>query len=422
MSVHRVKDAAGKVVSYRVKWRDYAGTAHSKNFPKGSKTDADALDAAIRVAKAKGEEMPTDAQPHSKIGVTLGAWGVEYRKRVLASGQVSQRVLEDRAPLWNRYVLDRDGHGFGIGHLPMRAIDKPRIMQFRDELVAANVAPHSIKATLKMLGSMFSEAIEAKLVLSNPVNGVKYKLPSKAGLKPFPPEALEWLYTTLASRTQNRSKLLALRDATLVAVIGYAGLRPSEALHLRWYDIEETRIAVRGSLVDGKETGGKTGDRRVPLRASLKTVLQDYRSALDKVGKVGEGDLLFPMQGNKTFSDTAYNNWHKRNFDEALSQVVADHKQFVPLAGNTVYRLRGSAASLWIMEGKPLSTVAKWMGHSVPTLLKHYTASIEHLEDHGTVDGDNLIAEARAKVANEYAEALALVVKEAKADNDQVAA
>jgi integrase len=411
MSIHRVTDPAGKVVSYRVKWRDYAGVAHSKNFPKGSKNHADALDAAIRAAKAKGEEMPSDAQPHAKVGVTLAAWGIEYRKRVLGSGQVSKRVLADRRPLWNRYVLDRDQAGYGIGHLPIRAIDKPRIMQFRDELVAANVAPHSIKATLKMLGSMFSEAIEAKLVLTNPVNGVKFKLPTKAGLKPFPPIALEWLQVELLARGENRSSLLTRRDASLVAVIGYAGLRPAEALHLRWHDIEDTRITVRGSLVDGEETGGKTGDRRVPLRPPLAEVLGGYRKAL---GKVSENDLLFPMKGKQPFSETAYNNWHKRHFDEALREVVAKQQQFAPLAGNTVYRLRGSAASLWIMEGQPLSTVAKWMGHSVATLLKHYTASIEHLEDNGPVEGNKLISAARAKVAQEHADALAAAEAEQK--------
>ncbi len=47
------------------------------------------------------------------------------------------------------------------------------------------------------------------------------------------------------------------------------------------------------------------------------------------------------------------------------------------------------------------------MGHSVATLLKHYTASIEHLEDNGPVEGNKLIEEARAKVAQEHAEALA---------------
>jgi integrase len=197
----------------------------------------------------------------------------------------------------------------------------------------------------------------------------------------------------------------------LVAVIGYAGLRPAEALELRWFDIEDTRITVRGSLVDGLETGGKTGDRRVPLRPPLAEVLDSYRSAL---GKVSENDLLFPMKGCLPFTETAYNNWHKRHFSEALDEVVAKQQQFVPLAGNTVYRLRGSAASLWIMEGQPLSTVAKWMGHSVATLLKHYTASIEHLEDNGPAEGNKLIEEARAKVAQEHAEALAAAEAEQK--------
>lgn len=68
------------------------------------------------------------------------------------------------------------------------------------------------------------------------------------------------------------------RDAALVSVLAYAGLRPGEALALTWADITQTHIRVDKALSMGQLRGTKTGkERRVPLIAPLRSDLTQWR-------------------------------------------------------------------------------------------------------------------------------------------------
>jgi integrase len=59
-------------------------------------------------------------------------------------------------------------------------------------------------------------------------------------------------------------------DATLISVLAYAGLRPGEALALKWGDIREDTIRVWRALSFGEEKSTKTGrSRMVPMLPAL---------------------------------------------------------------------------------------------------------------------------------------------------------
>jgi integrase len=51
---------------------------------------------------------------------------------------------------------------------------------------------------------------------------------------------------------------LGVRDATLVSLLAYAGLRPGEALGLRWRNLTPQSIFVDRSVVSGVERPTKT--------------------------------------------------------------------------------------------------------------------------------------------------------------------
>ena len=55
---------------------------------------------------------------------------------------------------------------------------------------------------------------------------------------------------------------LTQRDAVLVSVLAYAGLRPGEALALRWRHIGERTIRVEGAVSFGEITTTKTNKTR----------------------------------------------------------------------------------------------------------------------------------------------------------------
>jgi integrase len=48
------------------------------------------------------------------------------------------------------------------------------------------------------------------------------------------------------------------RDATLLSVLAYAGLRPSEALALHWSDVRAQTILVQRALSLGDDADTKT--------------------------------------------------------------------------------------------------------------------------------------------------------------------
>ncbi len=73
-----------------------------------------------------------------------------------------------------------------------------------------------------------------------------------------------------------RARLLGdgrLRDATLLVVLGYAGLRPQEALALEWRHVRERTLLVERALSDGQLKALK--NRRQPRTVELLAPLQE---------------------------------------------------------------------------------------------------------------------------------------------------
>src|SRR4051812_41443038 len=91
------------------------------------------------------------------------------------------------------------------------------------------------------------------------------------------------------------------RDATLISVLAYAGLRPGEALRLHWKHVGDRTLTVYA---------GKTGQRRsVRLLVPLAEDLGEWRS---ECGRAVEGDLVFPAADGSAWSEEAYKSWASR--------------------------------------------------------------------------------------------------------------
>jgi len=75
-------------------------------------------------------------------------------------------------------------------------------------------------------------------------------------------------------------------------VLAYAGLRPGEALGLRWGDIRERTILIQRSFTLGEEAATKTRQHRtVRLLAPLAADLRSWRMA---AGRPDDAELAFP--------------------------------------------------------------------------------------------------------------------------------
>jgi integrase len=180
------------------------------------------------------------------------------------------------------------------------------------------------------------------------------------------------------------------RDAVLLCVLADSGVRPSEALALRFGDIGERTLLVERSLgPDGSLKRTKTGQiRSVRLLGPLREDLVAWRK--DKMAT----ELLFPAHDGSAWDEDDWRNWR--------------HRVFVPAAkaaGVTTTRpcdLRHSAASRWLHEGRTIIEVATWMGHNGQMALSTYLHVMSDLGDE-RISAEDAIRRAReALVPSSY--------------------
>lgn len=133
------------------------------------------------------------------------------------------------------------------------------------------------------------------------------------------------------------------RDATLISVLAYAGLRPREALAPRWAGVRERTILVERAVSLGEEKDTKThAHRTVRLLAPLREDLLAWRMRCERPR---DGALGFPGPAGRLWSKTTYDNWRRRAFDRAVKATGADRA--------TPYTLWHSFASLLLHEVVP---------------------------------------------------------------------
>jgi integrase len=256
------------------------------------------------------------------------------------------------------------------------------VSDFQAELRSRKVSEETIRKTLSVLQGIFERAVEWGRVTRNPVRPIrKGRPPRKRVTSPAAPAAVERLRASLLAEGR-------LRDATLVSVLAYAGLRPGEALALRWHDVGKSTLNVAGSISLGEEKPTKTGRARtVRLLAPLRSDLRDWREA----STPPDGSaLVFPRPDGQAWSDTDYRNWRRRRFDTAAAAAGIE--------GLTPYTLRHGFASLLFREEVHHADIAAQMGHDLQVLYSTYTHVIEELQGTKPAPAEKEIDRARAHV------------------------
>jgi integrase len=144
------------------------------------------------------------------------------------------------------------------------------------------------------------------------------------------------------------------RDAELVRVAAYAGLRVGELLALRWGDVNFASRAM--SL--GIESSPKSGRvRRVPLPAQAAAALERLKRRPDYTS---QGDRVFCNTLGRTLDGSALRNRFKRARDSAKLRPLRFHD------------LRHTYGSLLAAAGIDLVSIQSVMGHSALSTTSRY--------------------------------------------------
>ena len=178
------------------------------------------------------------------------------------------------------------------------------------------------------------------------------------------------------------------RDATLISVLAYGGLRPGEALALRWGDVRENTLLIERAISLGVEKDTKTAAQRtVRVLAPLAADLREWRM---RSGRPEDTALVFPSKAGAPWTDAAYRSWRRRAFRRAAATAGMPNAR--------PYDLRHSFASLLLHQGASVIKVARQLGHDARLTLGTYGHVIDELDAQPHIDPESAIAAAREAV------------------------
>lgn len=355
MSIERRQLGSGEVV-WRVRWRDSRGQNRSRVL--GRKRDAEAFDAEIRRRTRMGELAALDGGRETLDDFVAGTWSRAH------AAHLRPRTRQTYASTYDRHISPR------LGGLRLNEIDPEVIATFQGDLIRGGVGPHAIRKAMSLLGGILQRAAESQRIAFNPQRVVrKARLPRSAEVRPLAPVSVEALRAVLPPR-----------DATVISVLAYAGLRPGELRGLRWQHVGERTL-----LVAAEKTAAR---RSVRLLGPLRADLEDFHAAATAPA---DNDYLFPAIGGRAWSANAFEKWRRRVFMPALEKAGVERAR--------PYDLRHSFASLLLHEGRSVIYVARQLGHGAELTMRVYGHVIEELDDRPQLPAEDAIGEARQATA-----------------------
>ena len=358
---------------WEVRWREN-GRHRSRSFTK--KADAERFETRVRSARELGEALDLERGKET-VAEFIERWWREY-----AVIKLEHNTRKSYGQVWEKHLRSR------IGGYRLRDVSPAVVHRVKAELLAKDVGVPTVRKGLALLSAVFRCAVEWDRVDRNPVRAVGMPAAKRSRhVRPLAPATVEAM----------RARLLAVgleRDAAIVSVLAYAGLRPEELRALRWSDIRERTLLVERAAAGSSLKGTKTGAiRTVRLLGPLVEDLRRWRDA-----SPSKSELVFPTSRDTLWTDYDWRNWRSRVYRPLVEAVG--------LAKSRPYDLRHSFASLLIHEGVSVVEVARQMGNAPDVTLTTYAHVFEELDPTKRLPAAEAIGCARSEleVRGEYAE------------------
>ena len=294
-----------------------------------------------------------------RLGVWLETWFERGRIEWARSTQ------QHRAAILDKWIAPY------LSGVRLRDLGEARVRRWRHDVHGDGCSPQQCNQALRVLSAALGAAVGDGHLPSNPCLRVKRLTVPKPRARVMTPDQIERLRVAMPSQ----------RDRVLLGLLAYAGLRPEEALALRWIDVGRLLVIDR-AFTHGEEKGTKTNQRRTveiikPLAADLEAL---------RAGSGGEG-LVAP---SGTGGHLHLGNWRNRIWIPACARAGVEA---------TPYDCRHSYASLLIHAGRSPLAVAAALGHaSGETTWKHYAHVFEEAQLASSTPVEDAILAARLRI------------------------
>lgn len=336
MSVERVERDGGTV--WRVRWRE-GPKARSRVI--GTKRDALHFDAEIRRRKRLGDVIEPD-RGSMPLDELKQLWWRRYVKAHLA----------DRTRRSYEYVYGRHIQPY-LGNTAIRELTVDRLEEWVTELRENGIGEAALYRSCTVMQSMLAYAEKLGKVDRNNMRLVRK--PKQRRVHAVTPLNDEQIAALMAE--------LEERDKLIVALMVYAGLRPSEALGLTWENVLASRLRIDWAKnEDGGLKETKNEKRRtVPITDDLRRYLDGGPEDERVVGVV--------------WNDNQWRRWWRDFWLPAVKRAG--------LGKVRPYDLRHTFASRLIHDGRSVVEVARIMGHTPYETLNTYAHVFEEAQHEG---------------------------------------
>ncbi len=378
---------------YVVRWRE-AGRQCSRSFDR--RRDADAWELELRRRRQLG---PIAVAQLTAAAPTLGEW-------------IAERWTPEHASTLERATVTRYANVYALhiapqlDHVPLTELGVARLRAWQAGRLDAGVGAGTIHKARTLLSSVLRHAAESEAIAGNPMSSVRPPRSAQRDLvRPLAPPTIEALRAALlepaptevaasapGQRTRRRYILPVRnprecrRDALIVSLLAYAGLRPGELRALRWHDVRERTILIERAAGDDG-TPKRTKTNQVRTVRLLEVLTADLREWYLACGRPPDHTLVVPGPEGSEWTKLQWQVWRRERWAPACRAVG--------LPPTRPYDLRHSLASLLVAGGRQPLYVARQLGHSPTVLLRDYAHLFAEYEDAETIDPEREIAAAR---------------------------
>jgi len=293
---------------------------------------------------------------------------------------------KDRPTTYTTYQIILSKHVLPfLGSLTLRKLTPLRIQHFYTVLEKRGCSPSMIRNVHARLRTALGQAVEWRLLVRNPTDGVTPPRPPK--------RTMQVLDEAQVQRFLRQAKELPYYALYLLAVTG--GLRQGELFALRWsdFDLRARTLHVSHTLQDVKgqlelaETKTHRSRRPVLLPRKVVEALVAHRLEMEEKGI--ESDFCFCDSHGKPLRKS---NFIRRSFKPLLRKAGLPDIRF--------HDLRHTAATLLLARGVNPKVVQERLGHAnVSLTLDVYSHVLPSMQQDAADRLDDLLSPGLAAVA-----------------------
>jgi integrase len=290
----------------------------------------------------------------------------EYLDRWLETAvkpRVRQKTWRDYDGILRRYIRP------GLGNRVLASMRPLEIQTTYQGMIERGLSPRTVRYTHAVLRSALRQALQWRLLLETPVDGVKIPQHIRGEMRSLTVEQAQAFLRAA----------LATRHGPVLAVALTTGMRPSEYLALKWRDLDWTRqtASVVRSVrrLDGRwcfsDTKRSRSRRPIRLQSWIVTLLRDLQTKASPQDFYPDAhDLVFRTQLGQPISA----DYLAKKFRSILEAAGVPRMR--------LYDLRHSAATIALAAGVSPKVVSEQLGHaSTAFTLDTYAHVLPHMQD-----------------------------------------